>query len=369
MEWTERQRQILETDNKSMLIAAAAGSGKTTVLVEKIKRLIIEKGVDVKNLLVVTFTRAAAAEMKEKIIRAINEAAQEKPEKASYLRKQLDGIASANISTFDSFAKDIVKKYFYIIDLDPDLRTADESESRILKAEAMDELFDKLYEEADTEIISFFIAYGDAKSDRTMKAELSALYDKLRNLPEGLGWLEKAIAKDPSEFVLDYMKSSEERAERELKEAVRCFERVVNILKEKGLEKAAEKTEKDLEAANAIAAAEGEEQKQLLSEFKAQQLKYSAEENEIAESDGTKNRVKVIRDRGKELLKSVGAQGMRDTSQMITVIEQTLPYQKTILTILKRFEEIRSEERQNQEMHWWYQTYIRQIASSVHYHT
>ena len=98
MKWTEKQRQAIETRNSNILMAAAAGSGKTAVLVERIKRLILEDGVPIDRMLVVTFTNAAASEMKEKIRNAIYKEIDENPENGPALREQLNLLGRANIS-------------------------------------------------------------------------------------------------------------------------------------------------------------------------------------------------------------------------------------------------------------------------------
>ncbi|MBQ9180085.1 MAG: UvrD-helicase domain-containing protein, partial [Firmicutes bacterium] len=96
MNWTERQREVIDQSGSDLLVAAAAGSGKTAVLVERIKRLVIEEGVPIDRFLVVTFTRAAAAEMKEKIVDAITKAAEEDPAKSAMLRRQLDKLPTSS---------------------------------------------------------------------------------------------------------------------------------------------------------------------------------------------------------------------------------------------------------------------------------
>jgi len=109
MKWTREQQQAIDIRNKNILVAAAAGSGKTAVLVERIKRLILEEKCPVDRMLIVTFTNAAAAEMKEKIQKSINDTIEElinndgPKEQVYYLKKQLNILPSANISTFHAF--------------------------------------------------------------------------------------------------------------------------------------------------------------------------------------------------------------------------------------------------------------------------
>ena len=133
MKWTKEQQEAIELRNKNILVAAAAGSGKTAVLVERIKRLILEEGTSIDRMLVVTFTNAAAAEMKEKIRTAILQTVTEMleesghegadpsdGEKVRFLKGQLDLLSSANISTFHAFALEVIRRFFYLINIEPD---------------------------------------------------------------------------------------------------------------------------------------------------------------------------------------------------------------------------------------------------------
>jgi ATP-dependent helicase/nuclease subunit A len=97
--WTPEQKKAIELRNHNILVSAAAGSGKTAVLVERIKQLIINDKVGLDKFLIVTFTKAAASEMKEKLLKAITKEIRENPENSAFLRKQLDVMANANIST------------------------------------------------------------------------------------------------------------------------------------------------------------------------------------------------------------------------------------------------------------------------------
>ena len=146
MNWTEKQREVLETREKNILVAAAAGSGKTAVLVERIKRLILEEKIPLRELLVVTFTNAAAAEMREKIVRAITKAVSY-PEisesDAVFLREQLNQIHRASISTFHSFALDVIRHYFQLIPIEPNFKICDDAQKTILQEEAMGIVFRK----------------------------------------------------------------------------------------------------------------------------------------------------------------------------------------------------------------------------------
>ena len=146
--WTNEQKEAIETRGCNLLVAAAAGAGKTAVLVERIIKMITDKNkaVDIDRLLVVTFTNAAAAEMRERICNAISRELFNDPE-SKLLQRQLVLLNKARITTIHSFCLDVIRNYFHIIDLDPRFRVADETEAILLKNEAIEELFDKKYEE------------------------------------------------------------------------------------------------------------------------------------------------------------------------------------------------------------------------------
>ena len=193
MDWTTKQRETIEKKDSDILVAAAAGSGKTAVLVEKIKRLVIEEKTDIDRFLVVTFTRAAASEMKEKIADALISESEKDPESADFLSKQLEKLSTSSISTFDSFAIDIVRQYFHVIDIEPDLVICEPEEVILMEKEAAEETFDEIYESSDPEMMAFLDAYSGNKNDYDLKEKVISLYKSLMAMPEGLLWLEKAI--------------------------------------------------------------------------------------------------------------------------------------------------------------------------------
>ena len=133
MDWTEEQKQVIESAGQNLLVSAAAGSGKTAVLVEHILQRIQNpaEAVNINELLVVTFTRAAAAEMKERISAGISLRLEKEPENR-HLQRQISLLPQARISTIDSFCAWLVKNYFFELDIDPDFRMLEEGEEKLL---------------------------------------------------------------------------------------------------------------------------------------------------------------------------------------------------------------------------------------------
>lgn len=195
MGWTSSQMQAIESRGKNILVSAAAGSGKTAVLVQRIIDIIIRERVDVGNILVVTFTKAAASEMKERIrSRLMEELTKEgSRENLSYIRKQLNALAKASIGTMHSFCVELIRKNFHHIGLDPSARVANESVVQILKNEAMDQIIHELYEAQDRTFQDLVDAYGGKRNDKNLRDLMAELYRFIQSQPDPSGWiLEKA---------------------------------------------------------------------------------------------------------------------------------------------------------------------------------
>ena len=158
MKWTKNQLEAIETKNRNILVAAAAGSGKTAVLVERIIQKIIKDKVDIDKLLVVTFTNAAASEIRQRILEAINKKLEEEPNNED-LQKQIILLNKSNISTIHSFCLSVIKNNFFEIGISPDFRIGETSELELLKLETIDDLFEELYEENNKNFIKLTEIY------------------------------------------------------------------------------------------------------------------------------------------------------------------------------------------------------------------
>jgi ATP-dependent helicase/nuclease subunit A len=193
--WTEDQWKAIMGKNKDILVAAAAGSGKTAVLVERIIQKILseEDAIDVDELLVVTFTNASAAEMRHRIGEALEKAINKDPG-SRHLRKQLSLLNKASISTLHSFCMEVIRKYYYLIDVDPGFRIADETEAQLIRDEVMDELFEEEYGKKDNE--TFFRLVDSFTSDRSDSALMDIvrdIYDFARSNPLPRHYLQSMI--------------------------------------------------------------------------------------------------------------------------------------------------------------------------------
>ncbi len=194
-EYTQKQKQAIYTRGCNLLVAAAAGSGKTAVLVKRIIELItnIEKPVDIDRLLVVTFTSAAASEMRERISHALYEMLNEAEANEllhEHLRRQIILLNKAQISTLHSFCLNVVRKNFHILDIDPSFKIGDEGETSLIKAQVLEQLFECEYgKEGNDEFFNLVEIYGGKTRDNGLKDLLLEIYSFLGANPWQESWL------------------------------------------------------------------------------------------------------------------------------------------------------------------------------------
>ncbi|MFU0824172.1 helicase-exonuclease AddAB subunit AddA [Clostridium sp.] len=178
--WTKEQQAAIDTHGCNLLVAAAAGSGKTAVLVERIIKMITDfkNPIDIDRLLVVTFTNAAASEMKERIAKAISDELTKHP-KSRQLQRQLTLINKASITTMHSFCLEVIRNNFHYIDLDPNFRIGDETETILLKGEVIEEMFEEMYEpeRCSHEFLSLVEFYSSNKNDLELQNIVLNLYN------------------------------------------------------------------------------------------------------------------------------------------------------------------------------------------------
>ena len=204
VKWTSDQQKVIDLRNRNILVSAAAGSGKTAVLVERIIKMISEgeNPVDIDKLLIVTFTNAAAAEMRERILQAIEKKLDSIPDN-KHLQKQMMLIHSAQITTIHSFCLNVIRNHFNVIDLDPSFRIADEAELTLLRADVIEELLEDRYEKAEEEFTTFVECYASGKSDTALEELILQLYHFSMSYPWPMDWLES----QKDSFSLDSVES------------------------------------------------------------------------------------------------------------------------------------------------------------------
>lgn len=218
--FTPSQQKVIELHNRNILVSAAAGSGKTAVLVERIIQMVCneQQPVDIDRLLIVTFTNAAAAEMRERIAAGIARKLQENPE-SEHIQKQSTLLHNAQITTIDSFCLFIIRNHFNEIGLDPAFRVADEGEIRLLQQDTLKELLEDAYaseDEAFHDCVEFFCPSG---RENVLEQHILNLSRSAASYPWPKAWLEQRksdyqvtdmdalIASDYGQYLLKYLKS------------------------------------------------------------------------------------------------------------------------------------------------------------------
>ncbi len=188
--WTEEQKQVIELRDRNLLVSAAAGSGKTAVLVERIVRKVLDNRhpVDIDRMLIVTFTKAAAAEMRERVSEAIEKRMEEEPDNAR-LHRQAALVHNAQITTIDSFCLYVVRNYFQTIGLEPSFRIADPGELQLLKADVAAQVMEQQYEEKAEGFLKLADRYSTAKSDAALEDFMLRLHDFSQSYPWPMEWL------------------------------------------------------------------------------------------------------------------------------------------------------------------------------------
>ena len=355
--WTNEQLQAIETRRCNLLVAAAAGSGKTAVLVERIIRIITneENPVDIDKLLVVTFTSAAASEMRERIASAISKSLEKSPNSKN-LQRQLTLLSRANITTMHSFCLDVIKNYFYTIDLDPSFRIGDETEAILMKNEIIEELFEEYYEEDNEDFKKLIEAYSSSKDDEKLKEMILSLYRFSMSGPWPQQWL-KEKAEDFNISTLEEFDKSEwvkvlrDNLRVELNGFLNMYKRAIEIINDtSGLEPYLDAFYSDYNyLENAYESLNGGLNDIYIALNSISFIKLKTVKKNQVSDENAQNAVKTIRDSVKKKVKGLIESTFEFTPQeALDGIIGVYPFMKTLASItlefLRRFDEKKREK-------------------------
>lgn len=254
VKWTKEQLQAIQEKGTNILVAAAAGSGKTAVLVERMIHKIINDKIDIDRLLVVTFTNAAAAEMRERVLEAIYKKLDENPEDEN-LQRQITLLNKASICTIDSFCLEVVRNHFYELEnISPNFRIADTTEIELLKQEILDDIFEERYENQDEDFSDLINTYTSYRDDTPLKDLILKIYTYIQSNPFPEDWLKEKIEMfHVQDFEKDFSKNPYgeillREVEEELVDDIHTLEEVgKNLRGEAELEKFAETIYDDID--------------------------------------------------------------------------------------------------------------------------
>ncbi|MCR3921718.1 MAG: UvrD-helicase domain-containing protein, partial [Firmicutes bacterium] len=343
-QWTQEQLAAIETNGCNLLVSAAAGAGKTAVLVERIIGFVcqLEQPLDIDKLLVVTFTEAAAAEMRERIGAALeNEIA---TSKRVELAKQLSLLNGASISTLHSFCLEVIHRYFYLLELDPSFRVADELEATMLRQEILEDVLEQSFADEEDAFLALAARYGGKTSDEGLARLILQLYRYCWSNPWPQQWLEEAA----SSFVLAEGEDAEdvlqpwlsplraelrltlEQADASLQEAiVLCGLPNAPIVYEPVLEKELSQVQRLL----ALLDDSWQTLRQAWLGIAFDRLPAAKDVDETI-----KERIKGLRDLGKNLLNKSGTTYFtRSTQEYVEEIEALAPLMNALVTVVNQF--------------------------------
>lgn len=222
--FTEQQSEAIFTRNSNILVSAAAGSGKTMVLVERVVNLIIEEKIDIENFLIVTFTNAAAKQMVDKIREKLFKALEENDDK--FIRKQIFNLANANISTMHSFCIKILREYYEYVGISPNFKIVNSASEAVIKSNAMELTLEEEYEKSLDDFIDFLDAYGDGRGNKFAEI-IDCVYSNIQNQADPIKWLE-----DKSNIEDNYLKEIMAYISEELNDIIELYYSAIRICDE-----------------------------------------------------------------------------------------------------------------------------------------
>lgn len=354
--FTKEQEQVIRLRNRNILVSAAAGSGKTAVLVERIITRLTkdEHPLNVDELLIVTYTEAAASEMKERIHHAIEKALEEQPDNV-HLQRQATLIHQAQITTIHKFCLSVIRDYFHTIDLDPGFRVGEEGELKLLKRDVAEAVLEEAYEEGSEAFVDFVENFASGRDDRKLEELMLQLYEFSRSYPNPKKWLDSCAER--------YHISDVEELEKQpfvqelLDEVCQCLKDIQSLL-EFGMEICEEEdgpaVYKDTLQSDWLLVSELQsadtftKMQEQLSNVKWAKL--TACRDQMV-SEKKIQQVKDIRDDVKGLIKSIAEQYFFDDVQELQKeMAQSEGDMRTLTRLVKTFADLFSEEKKRKNL-------------------
>lgn len=355
VKWTEEQQKVIDLRDRNILVSAAAGSGKTAVLVERIIQRLTEeeRPVDVDRLLIVTFTEAAAAEMKERIGAAIEKKLQERPGDAR-LEQQATLVHSAAITTIHSFCLSVIRDHFHVIGIDPGFRIAEEGELKLLQQDVLDEMLEECYADGTEDFLDFVERFGAGRNDRKIEGLILKLYEYSRSYPRPEKWLDSCVeAYELPEASADggtLGQRAAVRVRRRAEDISRVLRHALKICEEPdGPYMYADMLESDLEGIEKLGnTAEFRSQYDIVHGFVWKRL--SAKKDDTVSPD-KKEAVKKLREQAKKLVKDLQETYFyASCEEWIQDMKMASLSMRTLVSLVKKFSDLFSEKKRSRNM-------------------
>lgn len=351
-QWTVKQTQVIETRNKNILVSAAAGSGKTAVLVERIIQKVLDRKqpLDIDKILVVTFTNAAAAEMRERVLAAISEALSKEPEN-EHLQRQQTFIHNAHITTLHSFCLNLVREHFNDTDLDPGVRIADDNEIRLIKADVVKEILEEFYTRHEADFVTFVSQFEAKSSDLPIHNMILDLYHKAMGYPQPEKWLQSCIGEYQYHTTEEleqssYMKIVKQYSDSILEEYLATYKTMLELCSNGGPDIYTETLLEEMDGIQAALRENRYDRRRTKLNMEFQKLK-PCKKNSCDEDK--KNQVKSLRDMVKsgiaDLRKKLYANSLeKNLLEICQCREMMEVYVQLVLRFMERFAEIKHDK-------------------------
>ncbi len=348
--WTKEQEQAIWARNSNLLVAAAAGSGKTAVLVERIIQLISRDKVNIDRLLIVTFTNAAAGEMRERISAAIVAQLDAEIENAEHLRQQLQFLNQTSISTLHAFCTELVREHFYLLDIDPKFRIGDSAECELLKLEAVEEILEAAYEKGNEAFLGVIERFGNSKYDTPVQELVLRIYEFIQSKPDPQGWLQ--------EKTLDFQLTEEELMQSlwvrtlcqdlaiQIKGAQELFHQAIFLIdQDSGLEGYRQALLDDLQLIKELQAGLGQGLSALFECLQSSSHSRLGRVSKDADSN-LQEQIKELRDEGKKLIQTIHATTVTKSLQEYAQdLNELYPYMQAMADLVFAFAECYQEKK------------------------
>ena len=315
MQWSDEQKKVIGLRDADLLVSAAAGSGKTAVLVERIIQRILGDRVSLDELIVMTFTKAAAAEMRERIEDALKKTLEDHPDN-THVRMQLAILPRARISTIDSICQGLIRQYYQYLDIDPGFRVADEGELQVIRADLLKDLLEEAYEKADPAFMELADTFLEKNSDQRIPDLISQLYNysQSQSFPEQ--YLQERLAECAREAAGHYEDSLWYRSFLgEIRETMADYRELLEMAiglceKEPGLEKSCECLEECRDLAERIREASGSYRELYASVENVSFLRWSSGSKKLNPDPDVVKNAKEIREQFKKYVTTELQEGL-----------------------------------------------------------
>ncbi len=342
---TKEQQRAVFFDKGNILISASAGSGKTHTMIERVKRLILSGQVDVDQILAVTFTEMAAADMKEKLKKALSDSA-DLDRKRIY--KQLSLIPTADISTLHAFCARLIRSYFFAVGLSPDFNILDEADAKVMRLDSIDKTFKEFYDEGEDWFYTIVDRQASARSDRALKELVLSCYAFCDSEQNPFELMDKFLSEYTEENFEKLLSNYKTDLDNHLKVLLSQLTNAHLLLEKSGVEKGAEFTKvviADLE--QIISSKDIYVIKKPLESFGA---RLNFERKLTEEQEELKQIVKSCRDKFKKIIAKFDKHVYENKDKDLLRLNSAKEHTQMFVNILKRFSQVYANEKREENL-------------------